>query len=244
MPKLFKDQRGVLPLFFLISVGVAVLIGGSYIIREQFIKTSKSGQAELDKQKIREQTINKHSLPSLSPSPKIEPASESFTYKPVENKSGNQEDQEPSFKISGPAGWRQSNSSDDLIKVVFTAPQEDEVAAGEDLKATNQSKVQVNIIKGNGSGDLESLVNYYIDVSKPGWESLQINSKNKTILSGQPAYKIEIDAFKKGVSVRLLSYILIKGKYGIIVYGGSLKSAWDKRTEEIQGSLNSFQLTD
>lgn len=248
MPNL-KDQKGVFPLFLLIAIGVAVLAGGTYIIREQFVKTGKSGESELDKKKIREQIKNPEPQPSLSPSPVTQMQYGAFKYEPSSsqsNQNGDQpnstQDSEPSFSIYPPSGWSKSSQSDSVTKVIFLAPEEDKEVTGDELEAKNKAKVQVNMVKGNGSGDLESFANYFISSSKTGWESLEVNSKSKTTFAGQPAYKIETDAFRKGVTFRTLSYVSIKGKFGFAVYGGALKSAWDKRASDINNSLNSFKL--
>lgn len=258
MPLFLKNQKGVFPLFLLIAIGVAVLAGGSYIIREQFVKTGKSGEAEIDKEKVRNQINSPKPLPSLSPSPSAQTQYGAFKYTPTTSKNDqgssqtnqtvNQptaaSDTEPAFSIYPPSGWSKSSQSDSVIKVVFTAAEEDEEVAGEDLKATNKAKIAVNMVKGNGSGTLESFVDYFINSSKSGWESLEVNSKNKTTFAGQSAYKLEMDVFKKGVNFKTLSYVFLKGKYGIVVYGGSLESAWNKRAGEIQTSLNSFKFID
>lgn len=248
---ILKDQRGLFPLFLLIAIGIAVLAGGTYIIRNEFVKTGKSGKAEIDKEKVRNQVNNPQSLPSLSPTPKTQTQYGTFKYKPSpapNNSPGIQQsvtqDTEPAFSINPPSGWNKSSQSDSVVKVVFLAPEEDEQVAGEDLRAVNKAKVTVNMVKGNGSGTLESFVDYFISSSKADWESLKVNSKTKTTFAGQSAYKLEIDLFRKGVTFRTISYVLIKGKYGIVVYGGALESAWDKRVGEIQTSINSFKFID
>lgn len=250
-PRKAFGEAGVFPLFLLIAIGIAVLAGGSYIIREQFVKTGKSGQSELDKQKVREQVQNPKPLPSLSPTPKAETQYGTFKYKPSpapNNSPGTQQsgtqDTEPAFSINPPSGWSNSGQTDSVIKVVFLAPEKDEVVAGEDLKAINKAKIAVNMVKGNGSGTLESFVEYFINSSKADWESLEVNSKSKTTFAGQAAYKLEMDVFKKGVNFRTLSYAFIKGKYGFVVYGGALESAWNKRAQELQTSINSFKFID
>ncbi len=239
---ILKNQRGILPLFLLIAIGVAVLAGGTYLIRNEFVKTGKSGKAEVDKVKVREQINNPKPLPSLSPTPKSELQYGSFKYQPSASPD-KASDIEPSFSINAPSGWTKSSQSDNVMKVKFEAPDEDQEVAGEDLQATNKAKVQMNMVKGSGSGDLESFVDYFISSSKSGWESLQVNSKSKTTFAGLPAYRVEVDVFKKGVTFRTLSYVFIKGKFGFAVYGGALKSAWDKREPEIHSSLNSFKLS-
>lgn len=245
------NQKGVIPFFVLALIGIAVLAGGTYLIRSDFIKTGKSGKAEVDQEKVKKQIDNPQPLPSLSPSPEAQTQYGAFKYTPSSSPSssaGTQpndtQDTEPSFTIYPPSGWSKSNQSDPVIKVVFLAPEEDEVAAGEDLKAINKAKVTVIMAKGNGSGTLESFVDYFINSTKASWESTQVNSKSKTTFVGLPAYKLEMDVFKKGVSFRTLSYVFIKGKYGIVVYGGALESAWNKRASEIQNSINSFKFTD
>ncbi|MBI2595118.1 hypothetical protein HYW46_00085 [Candidatus Daviesbacteria bacterium] len=240
-----NSQKGILPLFFLIAIGVAVVVGGTYLIRNEFVKTGKSGKAEVDKVKVQKQIGNTNPLPSLTPAPKTDIQYGAFVYKPpTSSTTVVPEDREPSFSINAPSDWGRSGQSDNVIKVKFEAPEEDQEVAGEDLQATNKAKVQVNMIKGNSQGSLESLVDYYVKSSGAEWEKLTVNSKSKSKLSGQDAYKLEIDAFKKGVSFRTLSYVLVKGKYGIVIYGGALKSAWDKREPEIYSSLNSFKLSD
>ena len=246
---ILRAQRGVIPLFVLVAIGIAVLVGGGYIIREQFIKTGQSGKSALDEKKIQEQIKNPQTLPSLSPTPKTEVQNGAFKYEPSssgsepdEAQSTSSPDSEPSFSIYPPSGWDKSGQSDPVVKVVFLSPEEDKEVTGDELEAKNKAKVQVNMVKGNGSGDLESFVNYFISSSKSGWESFEVNSKAKTTFAGQPAYKIETDAFRKGVTFRTLSYVFVKGRFGFAVYGGALKSAWDKRASDINNSLNSFKL--
>lgn len=247
MPKFLKNlfsEKGLIPLFFLAMIGVAALVGGVYIIREQYVRTNKAGRAELDTDKIRKELYTERTpLPSIGTPRSTLKQEGVFKYTPSKP-AANPEDTEPSFSINPPSGWERSSQQDEVTKVVFLAPEEDEVVAGDELKATNKAKLQVNIVKGKGATTLESLVDYYISSSKPDWETLTVNSKTKTTLSGQPAYRLEIEAFKKGVTFSTLSYVLVKGKYGIVTYGGALKSAWAQRQPQINSSLNSFKFTE
>lgn len=236
MPGFLKDQRGVFPLFILIAIGVAVLAGGTYIIREQFVKTGQSGKSALDNKKIQEQIKNPQTLPSLTPKPSAEKAyGQPVTYKIPG---------EPSFSISPPSGWNRSGVTDNAIKVKFESPEADEDEGEGGLLATSNAKVQVSMIRGNGQGDLESLVNLVLKTTESDFESTTVNSKTKTTFAGQAAYRMEVTGFRKGVAFNSVSYIFIKDNYGILAYGGALKSAWDKRVPDINNSLNSFKLLD
>ncbi len=50
-----KYQLGFIPLIILIAIGVVVVAGGTYIVRNQFVKIGKSGKAALDTEKIQKQ---------------------------------------------------------------------------------------------------------------------------------------------------------------------------------------------
>lgn len=243
---ILKDQRGVFPLFVLVAIGIAVLVGGGYIIREQFVKTGQSGKSALDDKKIQEQIKNPQTLPSLTPKASAEKTyGQTVTYKPSAKPVSDGSDaviKEPSFSINPPSGWSRSGVSDSAIKVKFESPEADEDKGENDLLATSNAKIQVSMIRGNGQGNLESLVNLVLKTTESDFESITVNSKTKTTFAGQDAYRMEVTGFRKGVAFNSISYAFIKDNYGILAYGGALKSAWDKRAPDINNSLNSFKL--
>lgn len=244
MPLFLKNQRGVFPLFLLIAIGVAVLAGGTYIIREQFVKTGQSGKSALDNKKIQEQIKNPQTLPSLTPEPKAEQTfGQPVTYKPSTKPVSDGSDtviKEPSFSISPPSGWEKVAPSVAGTKVQFKHPEEDKEEMEDGLFVKSRAQITVFMDKANST--LDQLVSSVKSASQGSYEKVNIISEQKITFAGQEAYLFETELFKKGASIHSTDYYFIKDGFVVRVGGTSLGSSWNKRSSEIKSSINSFKL--
>lgn len=238
-------QAGVIPLFILIAAGIAVLVGGTYIVRGDFIKTGKSGKAALDTEKINQQVKNPTPLPSFTPTPKPELAPNSFTYQPSPNPSqipGSSASLEPGFTINPPAGWEKLSPQGKNGRASFQSPEVDKEQQEDNLVARVQSVISVHIFPGSGS--LDAFTQGLIVSSQNAYAKLQIVSDMPTTFAGQEARKVELKfSPKNGIPMYAVSYLVIKDGFWIQVAGNSLESAWGKRVGEIESSLKSFKFT-
>lgn len=244
----FKSQQGIIPLFILIAIGVAVLAGGTYIVRSEFVKTGKSGKSALDQQKVAQQIKNPKALPSISPQPTAVAQRGPFTYKPsattnTQTATGSADStKEPGFTIMGPSGWNRIDLGQPNFKVTFEHPEEDKENGEDDLVLKVKARLSVVIMK--FSGDLEAGIKNAKSASSQNYEQLNIFSESKTSLVGQEAYRLEAQYIVKGIKIHTLDYYLVKNGYAIHLAGNALDSAWSKRAGEIQSSINSFKFTD
>ena len=232
-----KNQKGIIPLLILIIIGVAVLAGGAYIIRNEFVKTGITGKASLDEQKIKTQIDNPEPLAELTPEPDAVAQQGKYNYVPP---AGNED--EPYFTITSPSGWNRVDTTDQYTKVKFEDPVEDVEIAEDELAARANAKIQVLMVKGSGEGDLDSFLDYFLTNTQADFERVTVTMKSKRPFSGLDSYYIELDAFRQGVTLKFISYVMVKGKYGVVVYGGTLKSDYDEHSDEIWKSINSFSI--
>ena len=232
-----KYQKGVIPLLILVVIGIAVFVGGAYIIRNEFVKTGITGKASLDEQKVRTQIDNPEPLPELTPEPDAVTQQGKYNYIPP---AGNED--EPYFTITAPSGWNRVEMVDKYTKVKFEDPVEDEEIGEEGLATRANAKVQVLMIKGSGEGDLDSFLDYFLTNTQADFERVIVTMKSKRSFSGLDSYYIELDAFRQGVTLKFISFVMVKGEYGVVVYGGTLKSDYDEHADEIWKSINSFSI--
>lgn len=237
MPKF--NQKGIIPLFVLIAIGVAVLAGGTYIVRNEFIKTGKSGKAALDEEKIQKQKENPQPLPSLSPTPKGELSYGTFTYNPPPTEEGTPS-KEPGFSITAPPGWEKLPPEGEIERAVFRSPEIDKEEMEDNLVAKGQPMITVYVAEVDG--DLDEFTNQVIANSQGMYSKYQVTSKLKVRFAGQEAVKLESKFSEKSrIPMYALGYLMVKDGYWIQVVGNSLESAWDKRVGEIDSSLRSFK---
>ncbi len=233
------NQKGIIPLFILIAIGVAVLAGGTYIVRNEFIKTGKSGKAALDEEKIQKQKENPRPLPSLSPTPKGELSSGPFTYNPPPTKEGTPS-KEPAFSITAPPGWEKLPVEDEIERAVFRSPETDKEEMEDNLVAKVQPMITVYVAEVDGN--LDELANEVIANSQSKYTKYQVTSKLKTRFAGQEAVKLESKFNEKSkIPMYAKAYLMVKDGHWVQIVGNGLESAWSKRVGEIDSSLNSFK---
>lgn len=232
-------QAGIIPLFVLIAIGVAVLAGGTYIVRSEFVKTGKSGKAALDEKKIQKQIENPKTLPSLAPASKGEVSYGSFTYNPPSTKDGTIS-QEPGFTITAPSGWEKLPLESEIERAVFRSPETDKEAMEDNLTA--KVKAMITVYSSKVDGNLDDFANEVISNSKNQSTKYQVVSKLKVQFAGNEAIKLESQYNEKSrIPMRALAYLFVKDGYWIEIVGNGLESAWDKRVGEIESSFNSFK---
>ena len=232
-------QAGIIPLFVLIAIGVAVLAGGTYIVRNEFIKTGKSGKAALDEEKIQKQKENPKPLPSLSPTPKGELSSGPFTYNPPPAEDGSPS-QEPGFSITAPPGWGKLPPETDEERAVFRSPKIDKEEMEDNLVAKVQSMITVYMAEVDGN--LDELTNEVIANSQSKYTKYQVVSKLKVRFAGEEAVKLETKFNEKSrIPMYAKAYLMVKDGHWVQIVGNGLESAWSKRVGEIDSSLNSFK---
>ncbi|MBI2021539.1 hypothetical protein HYS93_01500 [Candidatus Daviesbacteria bacterium] len=234
---ILKKQQGIIPLFVLIAIGIALLVGGTYIIRNEFIKTGKSGKSAIDEKKVKQQIANPLALPSLSPSPKIELAQSRYTYEP--QKLG-QDVKAPKFTINPPSAWNKRSATQGNEVVTFEAPEEDKEEAEDNLVVRLKPVVSVYLAKSPQSGTLDDLMKVAKSSSEKTFEKVEYLADTKTKFAGLDSVFIEAKALKQGVTIHTNDYYLVKDSYWVHVAGSSLDSTWSKWSGVIKASMNSF----
>lgn len=236
MPGILKDQRGILPLFLLIAIGVVVVAGGVYVVREQFVKTGQSGKSTYDTQKIKEQVKNPGSFPSLSPEPKVEQTyGKPVTYTPEENSSN-----EPSFTITPPAGWEKTSGGATGTKVQFRHPTQDKEEMEDGLYA--KANAQISVVISQTNSTLDQIISVVKSSATKNYENAIFVTERKLTYAKQEAILLETKLFKKGVAIHSIDYYFIKDGFLVHTVGTSLDSTWNQRYSAIQSSLDSFKL--
>lgn len=246
MPGL-KLKRGIIPLFILIAVGIVFLAGGAYVVRQQFIKTGKSGKAALDVEKVKQQIANPTPLPSASPQAPKETVSGPITYTPPSPSPGSSPDPKvsspPSFTITPPSGWLKGDTSG-AIAVAFKAPEEDKDPSEQEsgLTAFASATVTVQLQDLKGKVSLETLVAALKERAKGNFENAEYLSQTPTKVSSRDAFILESRLFKKGVWLHSVDYVLVEGTYALIISGTSFDSGWSKWSGAMKTSIGSFSL--
>jgi len=234
-----KLSLGFIPLIILVAVGIIIAgAGGVYIVRNQFVKTGKSGKAALDEKKIQQQIENPTPLPTLTPTPTPQLAPESFTYQPPVTQG--QTTAEPNFTIKPPAGWNKVSSQSTSGGVIFEAPTKDKAEGEDGLVVSANPIINIQISKASSAGNLDNLGQYLKGKAEADYEKVTFLSETTTTFAGQEARFFESILFKQGVGIHSIDYALIKNGYALIVTGAALNSAWDKHESAIKASLNSF----
>src|SRR3989344_6864823 len=221
-----KLHRGIIPLFILIAVGIAILgTGGVYIIQQNFIKTGKSGKAALDEEKIKQQIANPSSLPTQSTEPAPKLAAKEFTYTPeAKNKTSG----EPAFNINPPSGWLSTSAVSTNEKAGFEAPDEDKEDGeeGSGLVVNSSARITVQVQNLGPSLTLALLIDGIKEKSSNDFEKIEYLSETKTNLNGAETFRIETKSLRKGVWVHSVDYLFEKNGYAIALSGTSFDSAW------------------
>lgn len=254
-----KSSSGVIIIpLILFTVGVVVLSGGVYIVREQFVKKGSSGKPALDDYAIKRQIKERANLPNTpTPTPTLAPERYSYYAKEVIkiNSQGTKEKvKEPGFTINPPEGWLQGSQAG--VTVIFNAPEKDEEAGEPPLTYRQPANIQVSLDylenydqaitpQMTTSQVLDKIVAEFKKVSSSSSSNLTYVQEKRTTFAGQEAHFMEIKAeLQHGIIEHVITYILVKNKYGIQVSGHALDSAWGKRVGTLESSLNTFALTE
>ncbi|MBI2019046.1 hypothetical protein HYS95_00060 [Candidatus Daviesbacteria bacterium] len=215
------NQKGIVPLFVLIAIGVATLAGGAYAVKNEIIKVNK-GKVSLNLSKI----SNQKQSPSNSPN------SESNT-KPQQNQDSSAYDA-PVFYIKPPVGWIKQEKEN---KITLTAPDKDKEKVG-NRTASLSPEIAIYITKNNSA--LDDFIKGTKSVSQ-SLESLEYLSDKKLTINGHEAYFTEVRYTKEGIKMHSASYLFVQNGFEFNIKGGTFDSAWDKRKDAILGSMDSFR---
>jgi hypothetical protein len=238
----YKTKSGIIPLFILIAVGIAILgAGGVYIIQQNFVKTGKSGKTALDEDKIRQQIANSTPLPTPAAEPSAKLAAKEFTYAP---QAKDQTNGEPGFNINPPSGWLSTSAVSTNQKAHFEAPDEDKEDGekGSGLVVNSRAGITVQMQSLGPSLTLALFVDGIKEKSSNDFEKIEYLSETKTNLNGTETVRIETKSLRKGVWIHSIDYLFAKDGYAIALSGTSFDSAWSKRSGAISASLASFTL--
>lgn len=260
------NQRGVFPILLLVAIGLALVGGGTYVVKNNLV-TTKGGQIVFNAGK--DKSLSDAKIPSPenitsnnSPAPKkAELAEKTAEYKP--------ETGEPKFSISPPAGWVKENGQG-KVKLFFEASQEDKKEIGYSFSRST-ANIQVTSEKSNAKS-LDEVMTKYKSEAAAAPVKIEVLKEQKTTFAGQDAIgfelivgladisddKIQVELKKAGNQssvkdvqdmlksgkVRGLGYIILKDGYEIGIAGTALGPAWDKRGPAIESSINSFKFLD
>lgn len=269
----FASEAGVFPLFLLVAIGVALVGGGAYAVKNNLV-TTKNGQIvfnanELKLSANKPKDIYKDTTPSSkntssnnSPIPKkAELSQNSAEFKPDTG--------EPKFSITPPAGWIKVNK-EGKVKLFFEASQEDKKVFG---NSTTRSTANIEVTSEKSSAkSLDEIMAKLKKEADNYSAKIEFSNEQKTTFAGYDAIRYEAsvsmtdlndtqieaelkkagnkssvqdvkDLIREG-KVRGVGFVLLKDGYDIGVGGTALNSAWDKRGPVIEASLNSFKFLD
>lgn len=226
-------RRGALPLFLLLIIGVVVVVGGTYVVREQFLKEGKSGKTAYDQSKIKKQIENPQKLPELKEEAEGKLATGKYVYKPTAAA-------EPSFSINPPAGWENLGGGTGY-KVQFKSTEVDREDQEDGLYAEARPQISIAVFSAQGK-NLEEWVAYAKKTVPAPFENMRILSERKTRYAGQEAAYFETKLTAKGASIQTADYFLVKDGFVVHVGATALEEAWGKREPAISGSLATFRL--
>lgn len=241
MPR-FKNRPGIIPLIALIIVGIAVLVGGTYIVRKEFTKTEKSGKIGLDEKKVEEQIQKPETLPTFTPTPKVEQPVGPFAYKPTPPPSASTSLPEPSFSISGPSGWTRS-STKGVERARFDAPEPDVEPAEDGLILRVTPVLAVEFYRSDITAPKQAA-----DAARSNpdqtLQNITVVSESETTISGQPAYFVDFTGTFQGSPIHSYDYFLVKNGYIIHIGGTGLESGWGNHSASIKSAVSTFTFSD
>lgn len=214
-------------------------------------KKGTSGKAALDEQKIAEQLKNPVPLESPSPEPTPQLAPFKYNYEPKNTSEG--QPKEPAFSINPPSDWQNANYA---VSASFVSPDKDEEKAEGDLVYTQPANIQVNLdflenydkLEGQNLSEsqiLDAVIANDIKKTMLGPLGVSYISDQRTRFAGQEAHLLEFTVETQyGAIEHVVMYVLVKDKYGALVSGHALDSAWSKRASTLKSSLSTFKFTD
>ncbi|KKU92272.1 MAG: hypothetical protein UY21_C0003G0048 [Microgenomates group bacterium GW2011_GWA1_48_10] len=232
------SRRGAFPLFFLLAIGVAVAVGGVFVVREQFVKKGESGKATYNREKIWQQAENPKKLPEIKPEPEGELVSGPYTYKPVPGQGS--VPTMPSFSIRAPSGWEKF-SPGGITQVQFKSPETDRVDQEDGLYA--QAKAQVSVsIQNAGNETLEEILARTKKTVTAPFEKMRVVGESEVTYADHPATRLDVELEGKGVIMRTVDYYFIVDGFLVHTTGTALNDFWTRRGPVINSSLSTFKL--
>ncbi|RJQ27252.1 hypothetical protein C4577_01730 [Candidatus Parcubacteria bacterium] len=225
------NQKGVIPIFALIVIGIVALTGGTYAVKNEIIKVDK-GEVSLDFSKTSNQKQTPSSSPIGEPAAKPQQDQNSFTDKPDEKRMEEGIYDAPVFYIKPPAGWIKQEKEN---KITLTAPDKDKEKVGN--KTANVSpRIEIYISNQN-----VTTMDDFVKATKSLSGDVEYLSDKRLLFNGHEAHFLEIRNIKEGITMHSVSYLLVKDGFEFHVKGGTFDSAWDKRKDAILGSMSSFK---
>lgn len=241
----YKDQRGIIPLFFLIPI---VLVATGVIgVQSGFFQNVASGfkkfLAAPSPSNLPQSLGQWQQEPTRKPSPTptlpkgVTIQSGPYNYKPdaAAAKAG-----VPSFTISAPSGWAKYPVSGTML-----ARFESQEADTETVKGGEVTSNAVIIVRAtDGYDSLDSFVNDY-KASGKKVSGYQQQSSSSQHVGGNPGYRLEFSYKSKvgesEIIIRELDYLTFKDGISFLIKGYSANSAWGEHAGEIQSAFGSFK---
>ncbi|MFZ2201966.1 MAG: hypothetical protein WAV56_01065 [Microgenomates group bacterium] len=234
----YKDQRGIIPLFFLIPF---VLIATGVIgVQSGFFQNVTSGirkfLAAPSPSNLPQQLGQWQQEPTkaATPIPTLEIKGEVQT-KPYVYKQPGTKTTVPPFTVTAPTGWvKISSSGNELAHFESTEIDSEKVKAG-----TITTNAIITIKATDSYSSLDDFAKQY-KASGSGVKGYQLVS-SQTQGAGQ---NLEFTYEKKigdgAIVVHELTYLFFKDGVSFLVKGYASDAAWDKHAGEIKSSLDSF----
>lgn len=233
----YKDQRGIIPLFFLIPI---VLIATGVIgVQSGFFQNIGSGffkfLAPPSPSNLPQQLSQFQQEPTRKPSPTptlpkgVTIQSGPYNYIPdaAAAKAG-----VPSFIISAPSGWAKYPVSGTMLARFESQEIDTETVNGGEVT----SNAVIIIRATDGYDGLDSFIKDY--------KASGAKAKGYRLLSSAD-YKLEFTFQSKvdnqDVTIHELDYLFFKDGISFLIKGYTSASAWDKHVNEIKSALDSFK---
>lgn len=268
MPILLKGQRGFAPLLLLVILAVGLVVGGTYVVKNNLV-TTENGQIVFNANN--DKSLQDIKIPSpepktskITPTPqKVELAEKLAEYKPADTG-------EPSFSINPPAGWIKGSGKEN-IKLRFEASQEDKTEIG-NINASIGANIQVYVEKTNAKNVDELMADFKAQAAKTPF-AITVQNEKRTTFAGEEAIYFEMSISMPDVDYKQLEsyvkqqtngdktapstsdikdmmqsfkgksigYTMLKNGYRVDVGGTAAGWAWDKRAGAIEASINTFK---
>lgn len=224
------NQRGVIPLFFLIPVVVVAV--GVVGIQSGFFKFLAPPSPSTLPQYLSQFQQEPVRLPTPLPTLKMEGEIQDKPFIYQEEKVGVKRGV-PSFTINAPRGWVKTGNG--LARFESTEVDVDKVDEGS--VTTNA------IINIKATGSYQSLEDF-VDQYKASGSKVRGYQLLDSATTGN-GYRLELryvtPVGEKDVTIHELAYLFYKDGVSFLVRGYSTETAWSKHLNEIKPSLNSFK---
>lgn len=245
MPKIFNDQRGIIPIVALVITGLLIAAGGGLAVNRGLIKISPPSQTNLKSSSSTTTTKQESKLEKTA-----------FIYTPTTKSQTNENspEEEPSFSFTPPSGWL-SKPTGDSKRAYFIAPEnqtdtETTEENGKKYITTQPAEiiVFVNNIQNGPRVASDKFFNLafqqFQKVANYNTSTISVIENTPVKFKGEDAFRFELTSKLANFHAlsRTFGYMFYKNPYLVSIVGLALDKDWNTRAPVIKAAMDTFNL--